>query len=56
MTQYEAANRRTWPIASAEMTVLADYLPQPLSEAEIDALIEAAVASTGAARPRTWAR
>ena len=41
---------RTWADRERfEMTVLADYLPQPLSEAEIDALIEAAVASTGAA-------
>jgi uncharacterized protein YqeY len=50
VTQYEAANRQDLADRERfEMTVLADYLPQPLSEAEIDALIEAAVASTGAA-------
>ena len=50
VTQYEAANRQDLADRERfEMTVLADYLPQPLTDAEIDALIEAAVASTGAA-------
>lgn len=34
---------------SAEIAVFQSYLPQPLSEAEIDALIVEAVAATGAA-------
>jgi hypothetical protein len=33
---------------AAEVAVIQDYLPQPLSEAEIDALIRSAVAETGA--------
>lgn len=50
VAQYEAANRQDLADRERfEMTVLADYLPQPLTDAEIDALIEAAVASTGAA-------
>ena len=57
VTQYEAANRQDLADRERfEMTVLADYLPQPLTDAEIDALIEAAVASTGAPACRTWAR
>lgn len=33
----------------AEMEILREFLPRPLSEAEIDALIEEAMAETGAA-------
>ena len=36
-------------IEKAEITVLQAYLPQPLTVAEIDALIAAAIAATGAA-------
>ena len=36
----------------AEIAILADYLPEQLSEAEIDALVAEAVAATGAASPR----
>jgi uncharacterized protein YqeY len=35
----------------AEIEVLQTYLPQPLSEAELDALIEAAVAGAGVSGP-----
>jgi hypothetical protein len=35
----------------AEIGVLAAYMPQPLSDAEIDALIAAAIAASGAAGP-----
>ena len=35
-----------------EISVIQDYMPQALSEAEIDALIEAAIAETGAASGR----
>ena len=35
-------------IEQAEIAVLEGYLPEPLSEAELDALIDAAIAETGA--------
>jgi uncharacterized protein YqeY len=35
----------------AELAVLATYQPQQLSEAEVDAAIEAAIAATGASGP-----
>jgi uncharacterized protein len=35
-------------IEKAEIAVLEDYLPEPLSEAELDALIDKAIADTGA--------
>jgi uncharacterized protein YqeY len=37
---------------TAEITVLQGYLPEPLSEAQIDALIGEAIAATGAASIR----
>jgi uncharacterized protein YqeY len=50
VAQYDAAQRTDLADKErAEMAVLTTYLPQPLSEAEIDALIEAAVADSGAA-------
>ena len=50
VAQYEAANRQDLADKEkAEMDVLTGYLPQPLTEAEIDALIDAAVAQSGAA-------
>ncbi|RQW28058.1 GatB/YqeY domain-containing protein [Rhodobacteraceae bacterium CH30] len=50
VTQYEAGGRQDLAEQEkAEMVVLADYLPQQLSVAEINALIEAAVQSSGAA-------
>jgi uncharacterized protein YqeY len=36
-------------VEEAEIVVIQDYLPQPLTEAEVDALIGDAVAETGAA-------
>ena len=48
-TQYDAANRDD--LASKEreeITVLEDFLPQPLSDEELAALIEDAMQSTGA--------
>lgn len=36
----------------AEAAQLQAYLPEPLSEAQIDALIEAAIAETGAGNPK----
>lgn len=50
ITQYEAAGRTDLAARErAEVEVLSAYLPQALSEAEIDALIEDAVARSGAA-------
>lgn len=49
VTQYEAAGRQDLADKEkAEMDVLTGYLPQPLAEAEIDALIDAAVVQSGA--------
>jgi uncharacterized protein YqeY len=36
-------------VEEAEIVVIQDYLPQPLTETEVDTLIEDAVAETGAA-------
>lgn len=50
VTQYTAANRVDLADReTAEMVVLSEYLPQALTEAEIDALIDQAIADTGAA-------
>lgn len=50
VAQYEAAQRMDLADKErSEMAVLTAYLPQPLSDAEIDALIEAAVQESGAA-------
>lgn len=49
IAQFEAGQRKDLADAErAEIDVLQVYLPQPLSATEIDALIEAAIASTGA--------
>jgi hypothetical protein len=49
VTQYEAAQRQDLADKERfEMEVLAAYLPQPLSEAEIAALIDEAVTASGA--------
>ena len=51
--QYSAAQREDLAdVERAEMTVIEAYLPAQLSDAEIDALITAAIASTGASSPR----
>ena len=36
----------------AEAAVIAEYLPEPLSEAELGRIIDAAIAETGASSPR----
>lgn len=47
--QYQAGNREDLAEKEqAEIAVLQDYLPQPLSETEITALIEEAMQATGA--------
>lgn len=48
--QYEAAGRQDLAdIEKFEMSVLANYMPQQLSEAEISAAVAEAIAATGAA-------
>ena len=50
ISQYEAAQRQDLADKEkTEMAVLQDYLPQALSDAEIDTMIEGAIISTGAA-------
>ncbi len=47
--QYRSGNREDLAAKEeSEVEVLAGYLPEPLSDAEIDALIEDAIATTGA--------
>jgi uncharacterized protein YqeY len=49
ISQYEAANRHDLAdVEKFEVTVLQSYLPQPLTEAEIAALLDTAIAETGA--------
>lgn len=49
ITQYEKANREDLVAQEQfELSVLAHYLPPPLSTAEIEQLIHAAILSTGA--------
>lgn len=51
--QYDDAGRQDLADAErAEMTVIEAYLPAQLSEAEVDALLEAAVSETGASSMR----
>lgn len=48
--QYRDAKREDLAeIEEAEIAVLLNYLPQPLTEAEIDAMVKAAVLESGAA-------
>jgi uncharacterized protein YqeY len=52
VSQYEAAKREDLAAAERfEIEVLSAYMPAGLSEAEIDAAIQAAIAETGAAGP-----
>ena len=52
IVQFEAGNRKDLADAErAEIAVLQSYLPQPLSDTEIDAAIAAAVTRGGAAGP-----
>lgn len=53
ITQFEAAQREDLAaIERAEVTVIETYLPAKLNEAEIDALVDAAISDTGASSPR----
>jgi uncharacterized protein YqeY len=50
ISQYEAANRQDLVDAEKfEVSVLQTYLPQPLSDDEVTALLDKAIAETGAA-------
>ncbi|WP_375751426.1 GatB/YqeY domain-containing protein [Vibrio sp. HN007] len=50
VTQFESAGRQDLADAEkAEITVLEEFMPQPLTEEEVAALIEAAIADSGAA-------
>lgn len=50
VAQYESANRQDLADAEkAEITVLEDFMPQPLTDEEVAALIESAIADSGAA-------
>jgi uncharacterized protein YqeY len=50
VVQFQAGNRPDLvEKESAEITLLQGYLPSPLSDAEVDALIQDAIAATGAA-------
>jgi uncharacterized protein YqeY len=49
IAQFEAGHRADLAaVEKAELDVLAGYMPQPLADTEIDALIAEAMASTGA--------
>ena len=49
ISQYEAAGRQDLAdVEKFEVTVLQAYMPQPLSESEVDALVAQAIASSGA--------
>lgn len=53
VSQFDAAGREDLSaIERAEMQVIETYLPTKLDDAEIDALVAAAIASTGASSPR----
>jgi uncharacterized protein len=53
VSQYSAAGREDLAdVERAEMTVIEAYMPAKLSDAEVDALIDAAIAETGAASAR----
>ena len=50
VTQFDAGNRKDLADAErAEIVILSTYLPAQLSDAEVDAAVAAAIASTGAA-------
>jgi len=53
ISQFEKANRDDLvAIEAAEMVILQAYLPAQMSDAEVEAAISAAVASTGATGPQ----
>ena len=55
--QYTKGGRQDLADAEqAELAIIGDYLPEPLSEAELDALIASAIAETGAQSVRDMGR
>ncbi|QWE16330.1 GatB/YqeY domain-containing protein [Polynucleobacter sp. AP-Nino-20-G2] len=53
ISQFEKAGRDDLvAVEAAEMTILQTYLPAQLSDAEVEAAVAAAVASTGASGPQ----
>lgn len=49
ITQFKQGNRQDLAdIEQAEIEIVADYLPEQLSDAELDALVEDAISTTGA--------
>ena len=57
ISQYESAGRQDLAdVEKFEMGVLAGYMPQQLSEAEVQAAVDEAVASLGAAGPQDMGR
>ena len=53
ISQYKTANRQDLvDVEEFEVTVLQGYMPQQLSEAEVNAAIADAIAATGAAGPQ----
>jgi uncharacterized protein YqeY len=53
VSQFEAAKREDLAIIERdEMAVIETYLPTKLNDAQIDALVEAAIADTGASSAR----
>ena len=53
IAQFEKAGRQDLVAAEqAEVAVLQGYMPQPLTPAEIEALVAEAIAETGAAAPK----
>lgn len=52
ISQYESAQRTDLAeVERAEIGVIQDYLPQPLTEAEIRSMVEAAIRESGAQGP-----
>ncbi|GAD80635.1 GatB/YqeY domain-containing protein [Vibrio ezurae] len=50
VAQYESAGRQDLAdIEKAEITVLEEFMPQPLSEEEVSALVDSAITESGAA-------
>jgi len=57
VAQYGAAGREDLAdVERAEMAVIEGYLPAKLSDAEVDALIEAAITETGASSARDMSK
>jgi uncharacterized protein YqeY len=57
ISQFEAAGRlELAAVEHAEVAVIQAYLPQPLGEADVQALVQAAVAQSGAAGAQDMAK